>query len=178
MLIRPAQPSDFTTILDINVAGQPGVYPLIQPELTHLLTASPYFWIAELDWQIVGYIIAYTAQDPCEGDEFAWFQQHVSDFLYIDQIAVAPSARRVQVGSHLYRHVEQFACARGLTHLVCEVNLDPPNPVSLNFHTKLGFVEVGVLVTQDGRTVSLRQKELNTASTIAYPVINQFREGS
>jgi hypothetical protein len=74
--------------------------------------------------------------------------------------------------------VEQFACARGLTHLVCEVNLDPPNPVSLNFHTKLGFVEVGVLVTQDGRTVSLRQKELNTASTIAYPVINQFREGS
>lgn len=45
--------------------------------------------------------------------------------------------------------------------VTCEVNIRPPNPESLAFHDRQGFVEVGTQETEDGRkTVSLRAKSL------------------
>jgi predicted GNAT superfamily acetyltransferase len=46
--------------------------------------------------------------------------------------------------------------ASGLREVTCEVNLEPPNPRSLAFHDRLGFVQVGELVTKnDTITVAL-----------------------
>src|SRR5258708_6395523 len=50
-------------------------------------------------------------------------------FSYIDQIAVAPQARRARIGAQLYAHAAGYARAHEIPVLVCEVNLDPPNPV-------------------------------------------------
>jgi predicted GNAT superfamily acetyltransferase len=160
LAIRPVQARDYPSLLAINHAGHPGVYPLTHNDLAVLLTDCPYFCVAELDGRILGYIIGYTPYDQCDGDEFAWFQAHLSDFLYIDQIAVADSARRSHVGTYLYDHAEDYARHHQLTSVVCEVNLEPPNPASLNFHIKRGFAEIGVLRGADGRTVSLRQKHV------------------
>lgn len=44
--------------------------------------------------------------------------------------------------------------------LVCDIDLDPPNPASLRFHGRLGFQEVAVITTHDGRTVALQRKDL------------------
>ncbi len=41
-----------------------------------------------------------------------------------------------------------------------EVRLQPPTPASLPIHARLGFQEVGVLTVPDGRTVSLRRRDL------------------
>jgi len=62
--------------------------------------------------------------------------------------------------SALYRRVAEDALARGIDTLTCEVNLDPPNPTSLAFHERQGFVSVGGLPTHDGRIVNLLQKSL------------------
>ena len=35
--------------------------------------------------------------------------------------------------------------------LTCEVNEDPPNPDSMQFHKKLGFRELGKQKTEDGK---------------------------
>jgi len=161
LAIRPVHAHDFPSLLAINHAGHPGVYPITHNDLTALLTDCPYFCIVELDGRILGYIIGYTPLDQCDGEEFAWFQAHLSDFLYIDQIAVAASARRTHLGTCLYDHTEDYARHYRLTSVVCEVNLEPPNPVSLDFHTKRGFAEIGVLRVADGRTVSLQQKIVN-----------------
>lgn len=158
--IRPAQRADAAAIVAINAAGRPGVYPLMLDEVDATLASAPYVTVAELGGQVVGYLIGYTAGDVCEGEEFAWFQAHVSRFLYIDQVAVAPAARRAHVGARLYAHAAAHALAHDLSALVCEVNLDPPNPASLRFHERLGFQEIGVISVQDGRTVSLRRKNL------------------
>ena len=42
--------------------------------------------------------------------------------------------------------------------LTREVNLELPNPGSLAFHGKLGFAEVGQLVADEGKLVSLMVK--------------------
>lgn len=160
LTFRPVQTSDFESILPINAEGYPGVVRLAFDELTTVLAAAPFFYVAKVDSQVAGYVIAYTDKNSYDGDEFLWFQARYPNFLYIDQIAIAPTVRRARIGSHFYQFVEQFARQTALTSLVCEVNLEPPNPVSLSFHTKNGFVEVGVMDTPDGRKVSLRRKEL------------------
>lgn len=159
---RPARIEDFEAVLAINEAGYPGVVRLTSAELAAVLAQAPFFYVAEMNTQVVGYLMAYTDKNVYAGDEFLWFQRHFSDFLYIDQIAIAATARRARVGSKFYDFVEQFARQRGLTSLVCEVNLEPPNPISLNFHAQNGFIKVGVMDTPDGRKVSLQRKELIT----------------
>jgi predicted GNAT superfamily acetyltransferase len=99
--------------------------------------------------------------DRYDGEEFNWFKHNFARFLYIDQIAIAIAARGAGVGAQVYRFLEQRAREQALTSLVCEVNLEPPNPVSLAFHTRQRFVEVETLATSDGRMVSLRRKELS-----------------
>jgi predicted GNAT superfamily acetyltransferase len=160
IILRAVQPADFEQILTINTEGYPGVSQLTLAELVQAREVSPYFGVAEYASQIVGYIITYAAQNEYDGDEFDWFKQNFSDFLYIDQIAIAASARRLRVGTQLYHYIEQVAQEQKLTSLVCEVNLNPPNPISLNFHAHQGFVEVGTMTAQDGRHVSLRCKTL------------------
>jgi hypothetical protein len=157
---RPARTEDFGTILAINEEGYPGVVRLTLAELTAVLNNASFFYITEMHSWVVGYVIAYTDQDVYDGAEFLWFQRHLANFLYIDQIAIAGSARQAGVGSLFYGFVEQFARQHGLASLVCEVNLEPPNPVSLNFHARNNFVEVGIMETSDGRKVSLRRKDL------------------
>jgi predicted GNAT superfamily acetyltransferase len=158
--IRPAQNQDFERILAINEAGHPGVSPLTLAELAATCAGGLHCHVAELDREVAGYVITYTDADVYDGEEFNWFKRSFARFLYIDQIAIARSARRAGVGSQIYHRLEQRAREQALTSLVCEVNLDPPNPVSLAFHTRQSFVEVETLATADGRTVSLRRKEL------------------
>lgn len=162
LTIRPVRPDDFEQVLAINTEGYPGVSPLKLAELTLARELSPCFGVAEHASQVVGYIITYRDTQEYDGDEFNWFKQNFSNFLYIDQIAIAASARRLRVGTQLYRHIGQVAQELGLTSLVCEVNLEPPNPISLSFHSRQGFEAVGVMNTGDGRRVTLRRGVLRT----------------
>jgi predicted GNAT superfamily acetyltransferase len=157
--IRAASQRDFAAILAINAEGQPGVSALTHSELVSALAAG-IVWVAEGAAGVAGYLIAYRSDAVYDGEEFAWFQSRYSPFLYIDQVAVAPQQRRVTVGFQLYQKAERAAREQGFFALVCEVNLDPPNPISLAFHTRYDFREVGMLDTQDGRKVTLLLKRL------------------
>lgn len=159
-VIRPARPDDSAAILGINAAGQPGVSALTAEEVTGALADAPYVTVAVLDGEVAGYTIGYMTDDVYDGEEFSWFRARLPHFLYIDQIAVAPTARHAGVGARLYEHAASFARAHAIRALVCEVNLEPPNPGSLRFHARLGFQEIGVLAVSDRRTVSLQRRDL------------------
>jgi hypothetical protein len=161
-LVRPA---DLEVLRAINAAGLPGVTPLSTEELAALETGALRCWVAEAPEGVAGYLIAYTASDAYDGEEFAWFQRHFARFLYIDQVAIASRSRRGGIGSALYQAIADEALALGLDSLTCEVNLVPPNPVSLSFHRARGFQEVGVLRAQDGRTVALLRRALTPPAT-------------
>lgn len=167
--VRDAQPADLPAILSINAAGWPGVAPLTSGEAAALATGAIRCWVAvqaetgETE-RVTGYLIVYAAGDTYDAEEFAWFQRQYATFLYVDQIAVDPNGRRGGVGSALYRVAEAYARAQGCDALTCEVNLEPPNPISLSFHRSLGFQEVGNLRTQDGRTVALLHLHIRHSS--------------
>jgi predicted GNAT superfamily acetyltransferase len=158
--IRRAQPADAPAILAINRAGQPGVFRLGDETITQILRDAALFLVATSTGAVVGYLIGYDADGPSAGEEFEWFRARHAPFLYVDQIAVAPAARRSHVASGLYEAATTWAEAQELPLLVCEVNLAPANPVSIAFHRRHGFEELAVLTTADGRTVSLMRREI------------------
>ena len=160
VIVRAARPEDVPAISAINAAGAPGVSPLTDSEIKAIAAGDIRCWVAEVGRRVVGYLIAYAASDVYDGEEFGWFQGQCPSFLYVDQIAIAPSSRSGGVGSRLYRIVEDAALAQGYGALTCEVNLEPPNLGSLAFHRRLGFVEVGRMSVHDGRTVALLRREV------------------
>ncbi|CCD91301.1 putative Acetyltransferase, GNAT family [Bradyrhizobium sp. ORS 375] len=70
---------------------------------------------------------------------YRWFCARYDRFLYVDRIVVAPHARGRGLARLLYENLIRDAGAAGHEHIVCEVNLDPPNPQSDAFHAALGF---------------------------------------
>jgi predicted GNAT superfamily acetyltransferase len=153
IFIRAASRDDMAAIVRINVTGQPGVTPLPTAELEAIANGATQCLVAaDSDQTIVGYLVAYHAADHYDGEEFVWFQQRYASFVYVDEIAVAADRQRQGIGGLLYQAI---IAQVDVDALVCEVNLEPPNPGSLRFHTHLGFISVGQLQVSDGRLVQL-----------------------
>ena len=81
-------------------------------------------------------------------------------FLYVDQVAVDSERSRSGIGSRLYAALPELATKRQIEWLCCEVNTSPPNPASLAFHRRLGFIEMGNGDTLDGRRVRYLVKKV------------------
>ena len=158
--IRAARAADRAAIERVNREGQPGVNALSGEEIDACLARATHFRVAEAAGEVCGYLLAFGAGFAAIGDEYAWFAARHAAFLYVDQVAVARSAWGKGVAAALYADLERAARARSDTHLVCEVNLRPPNPRSQAFHAKQGFREAGRLEVSDGRFVVLLERAL------------------
>lgn len=159
MQIRSLRHGDSEAVLRINAAAGAAVAQLDLAELSRLMAISP-LHLAAVDrgGRVAGYALAFSNRHAYDGEEFLSFRASSGDaFIYIDQIAIDVGARRAGVGRTLYRELASRA-ASPATALCCEVNLAPPNPVSLAFHRRMGFTQCGELDTRDGRTVALLRK--------------------
>jgi len=160
-MIRNARSSGFDAILRINAEAQPKVMRLSRDELAGVLAAAPQFLVWTEGEEVVAYLIAYVGTDSYDGEEFAWFRANLpGSFLYVDQIAIAPEAQGRGIGRRIYQALIERARTTGTRSLACEVNLLPPNPGSLAFHARVGFVEAGRMATSDGREVCLLTRAL------------------
>ena len=101
------------------------------------------------------FLLAFEQSDGYDGGHFRWFRSRFNKFLYIDRVVVAGERRRYGLGRMLYSEVFKRAVQLGHTRVVCEVNRQPPNPVSDKFHAAQGFEEVGRACIDD-RTKTVR----------------------
>ena len=101
------------------------------------------------------FLLAFEHSDGYDGTHFGWFRGQIDRFLYVDRIVVGQAWRRHGLARMLYREVFRQAARRGLGRVCCEVNVEPPNPVSDAFHGSLGFEEVG-RATIDGGAKTVR----------------------
>lgn len=158
--VRDVCDADLGEVHAINEAAVPHVNSISLDRFQNFTREAAYFRVALLGGGLVGYLVAFAPRAPYDSLNFLWFQERYSDFIYIDRIAVASSARRRGVAGSLYRDLFHFA--RTLTGLLtCEVNTRPPNAESMAFHERFGFREVGTLETEGGaKAVSLMGVEL------------------
>lgn len=100
--------------------------------------------VAERGEAFAGFLLAMDPGAQYDSPNFRFFQARFDRFVYVDRIAVRLEHRGRGVGAALYRDLAErvHAIAAG-PRITCEVNLRPRNQPSLDFHARLGFVEVG-----------------------------------
>lgn len=149
----------------------------VQAELRALNNANmrETSFLAEEDWRALvagsfaatcttdgaALLIALDQDAEYSSVNFKWFQARRRRFVYVDRIVVSERARGQGLATCLYRDLFARSRAAGHDHVVCEVNLEPPNRASDAFHGKMGFVEMGrAELRPGGKTVRYWEKLL------------------
>ncbi|MCU1476801.1 MAG: family N-acetyltransferase [Subtercola sp.] len=147
---------DAPQLLALNNLAVPAVSELDEFAL-HALLDHAHSTIAVVDDAEPGVVLGFTLTlipgADYQSENYRWFSARSNDFLYVDRIVVAERARDRGIGGVLYAAIFEEARAAGAAEVFCEVNLEPPNPGSLRFHGRLGFVEVGQQATKGGEVV-------------------------
>jgi uncharacterized protein len=149
---RIATQSDFPAILLLNHQSEHFLSPLDQAKLDRILNQAAVFQVATSEESVAGFLLAFLSEADYDNPNFFWFKTHYESFLYIDRIVVSEVFRGHRLATSFYTQLEKLAIGRGIPRLACEIHIDPPNPVSLRFHEKQGFVEVGQQVIEDEHT--------------------------
>jgi len=155
-----AGPLDPVAALDLNNAHSKETSELDLAGMKSLLGIA--FYARGLDGGSTALLIALDQNASYDNQNFAWFKSRFESFVYIDRVIVAASARGQGLARLLYEDLFTLAKQAGHQRIVCEVNLDPPNPASDAFHTTLGFMEIGQAAIHN-RTKTVRYFEKTLA---------------
>ena len=148
----------------INQENTPAVGSKTLEGLQNSLENSDYNLCAVVDNEVVGFVICFQNTETTNsymGDfdhkNFSEISQRISDFLYIDRIAVDKNYRKKSIGSKLYDEVVNFAEINNISHLTAEINLLPSkNTPSFSFHKKFDFTELDTVKYSEDYEVSLQ----------------------
>lgn len=157
--LRPARPDDFPALLALNAEQVRFLSPLDAPRLAHLHAESAWHQVIEGEAGIDAFLLAFAPGADYDSPNYRWFEARGGRFLYIDRVVVAASAQGRGCGRLLYEALFAFAREACFESVVCEYDVDPPNPVSAAFHARFGFVEVG-RQQANGKQVSMRRADL------------------
>ena len=151
---RDLVPADLAWMVPLNNAAVPAVPPMDAKSLGDVLAHAD-LAIAVVDGEgpdaaPLGMLLAMQPGGAYDSPNYRWFAEHGVDGLYVDRIVVADGQRGRRLGQELYARVFDEARRAGRAHVTCEVNTLPPNPGSLAFHGRLGFVRVAEVVDDDG----------------------------
>ena len=160
LVLGPLAAVDLDEVLELNERSVPHVGSVNRTRLAAIVGEARLASVARSDdGALLGFVIALREGASYDSPNYRAFAERYERFLYVDRIAVAPSAHRGGLGRALYAEVFDVARSDDARRVTCEVNVVPPNPVSMAFHTSLGFTEVGRLVSPGG-TVALLCAEL------------------
>jgi len=135
---------DVNALWEINEEGLPGTGKISPDAMSKLLQLGEFCIGAYEKENLLGFVICLLPNRNYGSLNYAWFNDNYTNFLYVDRIAVSERYRNQKIGSLLYEKVINHAQKLDLP-IAAEVSLKPPNPDSIRFHKRHGFVEVGVL---------------------------------
>ena len=157
--LRRIEPADHAQVLALNEANVEALAPMDEDRLLELDKLADRFDVIDLDGKFGGFVVTFGPGTAYDSENYRWFaERHDRNFYYLDRIVLADSHRRRGLGTFVYDEIERVARAYG--RLALEVNLVPRNDVSLSFHDRRGYVEVGRL-GDEAHLVSLMEKRLS-----------------
>ena len=135
--------AQFQSIYDLNQANTPEVGSLESIQhLKQLIEFSSYNLLVLKENEIVGYIICMREGSAYGSENYQFFTQRLKKFLYVDRVAIDEQHRRAGLGQAIYEDIFAQAISDSLP-IALEVNTQPVNQPSLNFHEKMGFDRIG-----------------------------------
>lgn len=158
-MIRNCEVKDLEQVLALNEKAVPHVNSLKKRDLLEFMKLADYFWVVEKEQHVVAFLIVIGPGRDYDSTNYQYFDEKYDDFHYVDRIVVRSGAKREGLGKALYTKLFEESAAQRIT---CEVNIEPPNPVSMSFHAISGFGEVAKQHSENGKKwVSLMAKELS-----------------
>ncbi|KRF11790.1 GNAT family N-acetyltransferase [Nocardioides sp. Soil796] len=139
-LLRPISPGDHAFVLDLNHRNVEVLSPMDQTRLDTLLGWADRADIIEHDGEPAGFVMTFAPRSSYDSENYLWFTGHYDTFYYLDRIVLDQRFRRLGLGRRVYEELERVAAA--YDRMVLEVNIDPPNRPSLDFHRRRGYDEV------------------------------------
>ena len=161
-VVRNIEIADLPRVLEINNANTPGVSELTFTELeTDLENSLHALAIDNEQGKVCAFCITFDPGAPDAGDNHRWFAERYESFVYLDRIAIDSNHQNRGLGAVLYQSVELHMLDSAQHSLLCcEVNLEPPNPGSLRFHQRIGFMELGRVTQQLNYSVGMFVKNI------------------
>jgi hypothetical protein len=159
-MIRDINASDLDVVLSLNQSEVPHVGDVDLSRMRWFVSNAAYFRVVSHNGNLAAFLIGMRPGTAYKSPNYRWFCERYDDFGYIDRVAVSESARCQGLASRLY---DDFARAipASVKILTCEVNIKPPNELSMQFHHKLGFRQVGSLQSDGGaKEVAMLAKNL------------------
>ncbi|MCQ0990164.1 GNAT family N-acetyltransferase [Jiella marina] len=126
---------------ELSLLDETGFHLLVGAARLALRSADSTAFVLALDQTATTY----------DSPNYHWFRDRYERFLYVDRIVVAPAARGRGLARRLYDAVFMGADQSAIPRVVCEVNIQPPNPASERFHEALGFRVVGEATIHGGQ---------------------------
>ena len=131
------------SIYDLNQANTPEVGSLESMyHLKQLIEFSSYNLLVLCNDEIVGFIICMREGSVYGSENYKFFAQKLKKFLYVDRVAIDERHRRAGLGKAIYEDISTHASNDNLP-IALEVNTQPVNQPSLDFHEKMGFDRIG-----------------------------------
>ena len=153
--------NDSEAVLRLNAESVAVLSPMDEARFQLLRSMACLHLVAEDPSGVVGFLMAFADGVPYDSVNYQWFASRFKRFVYIDRVVVSGALRGAGIGSDFYGLAEAYAAKSNIAWLVCEVDVEPPNPGSLAFHKKKGFVEVSRQVVAHGKAVSLQVRSVD-----------------
>ena len=132
------------SIYNLNQANTPEVGSLESMQhLKQLIEFSSYNLLVLKENEIVGFIICMREGSTYWSENYQFFTEMLKKFMYVDRVAIDEQHRRAGLGQAIYENIFAQASHDSLP-IALEVNTQPVNQPSLNFHEKMGFDQVGI----------------------------------
>lgn len=143
MGLRKVTVDDYDTILKLNEELVDFLAPMDENLLGILHEQSELLQVIEENGKVIAFIIVIREGKDYDSENYFYFSQYYPQFLYVDRVVVDTGYHHCGYGKMLYNGVFAHARHTNVPVVTAEVNLQPPNLVSLDFHKKTGFIEVG-----------------------------------
>lgn len=160
MEIRQLRSGDLAAALAMNNAAVPAVNDHDSESFEALVDIADRVWIVDDGETLGGLLVAFAPSAPYASANYTWLSERYDDFGYVDRIVVAPTHRRLGLAGRLYDTLAAHAVQAGRGRLLCEVNVEPPNPQSMAFHEAAGWVAIEDLEHGPGKVVRFFERLL------------------
>ena len=142
----PKSNEEISQMHAINQANSPDVRDIPNVnQFKSLIDLSETIYAYKDKGIIVGFILLMREGTTYQSENYKFISSKFDQFLYVDRIAIDSKYRRQGLAEKIYSKVISDGNLLGLD-VLCEVNTRPKNEISLSFHKKMRFNEIG---TQD-----------------------------
>ena len=137
-------------IIKLNSKNMPAVGRLDEKSFKRFLEHSDYFKLVKYDNQFIGFMVGLLPNRPYNSVNYKWFEKKYESFIYIDRIVISSDYQNQGFGGSFYDDLKNDF-KDDYDFMTCEVNIIPRNDISMKFHKKYGFEEVGHQSTENGK---------------------------